>query len=35
MNSPLFVLIKSNPKKEFVTKSRDNNPLDVQENTNN
>ena len=30
MNLPLFVIIKSNPKKEFVTKSRDNNPLDVQ-----
>ena len=30
MNSPLFVIIKSNPKKEFVTKSRDFNPLDIQ-----
>ena len=31
MNSPLFVIIKSNPKKEFVTKSRVFNPLDIQE----
>ena len=30
MNSPLFVVIKLNPKKEFVTESRDFNPLDIQ-----
>ena len=30
MNSPIFVIIKSNPKKELVTKYRDYNPLDVQ-----